>query len=99
MKIKLAVIMIAMSATYLIGGDLRFEFAKAAAKHEYVRCYSDGEPTTPAAVDVRSKFEGAASSVFVLALSCRSCDVNEIYVVIAQDDPKLIRVIHVDTED
>lgn len=68
----------------------RIEFAKVAALRKF------GAVGT---VDVRSKWDGGATSIFIIALSAPDSDVNEVYAVIASDEESETKVIHVDTED
>lgn len=78
--------------------DERFRQAKAAALKEF------GEPVKGTNVDVRCKYDGGPSSIYVIALNHNQSDVNEVYLVIVDDDLRQrskppVQVTHIDTED
>lgn len=77
--------------------DDRFTQAKAAVLKEF------GEPVKGTNVDVRCKYDGGPSSIYVIALNHNQSDVNEVYLVIVEIYGRAgrppVRVTHIDTED
>lgn len=77
--------------------DERLRRAKAAALKQF------GEPVKGTKVDVRCKYDGGPSSIYVIALNHNQSDVNQIYLVIVSDELRqrkpAVRVTQIDTED
>lgn len=78
--------------------DGRFQQARAAALKEF------GEPAKGTNVDVRCKYDGGPSSIYVIALNHNQSDVSEVYLVIVDDGLRQrskppVQITHIDTED
>lgn len=100
MKTTMIAIVMALGILQATGSGLedRFTQAKAAALKEF------GEPVKGTNVDVRCKYDGGPSSIYVIALNHNQSDLNEVYLVIVDDALRqsgkaLVRVTHIDTED
>lgn len=62
-----------------------------------------GEPIKGTKIDVRCRYDGGPSSIYVIALNHNQSDANEIYLVIVNDELRqrktAVQITHIDTED